>query len=99
MFAKNHKNKVNNPKDEAKTYKTNDTSNNFTFRETGNRAEKPSRERDNCADYAYYVRKTKVIAFFVCHFTNSFIFYYLYYITLSTNMSIEKVKFIALQAA
>lgn len=77
MLAKNHKNKVNNPKDEAKTYKTNDTSNNFTFRETGNRAEKPSRERDDCADYAYYVRKTKVIAFFCLPF------YKLLYILLS----------------
>lgn len=84
MLADNHKDKVNNPKDKTKSDKADNTCNNLSFHETRKSAENPCCERNNCADNAYDVRKSKVIAFLVCHFTNSFLFF-LYYITLITN--------------
>ena len=62
MLADNHKDKVNNPKDKTKSDKADNTCNNLSFHETGKSAENPCCERNNCADNAYDVRKSKVIA-------------------------------------
>ena len=73
MLADNHKDKVNNPENETKSDKTNDSRNNLAFGKSGNCAANPGSEGDNCQNQAYNVAKAKVIAL-VCHFENLLLF-------------------------
>ncbi len=73
MLAGNHKDEVNNPKDETKSDKTKDCRYNFAFLESGDSAANPRSEGNDCQNQANDIAETKVIAL-TCHFSNLLLF-------------------------
>ena len=67
MFADNHHNKVDQPKDKSQTDQTDNARNDLALGKSRNRAKDPCRKRYDCTDDAHDVGQTEIIAF-LCHF-------------------------------